>query len=287
MKSVQPGAIGVRYSRSKSYRSLNPHIHCHYEMLFVVDGVLSVENSADKITVEAPAIIIHNILTFHGVNTLRDGYTRFIVNFSDTTLKLCPQFTDKISFFRSSNMSVIKLDPQMFDIMRMYFSRYNVIGRDLDMRAYLTLTILYELSVYQTESSNITSYSCRKPYINDLLGYISENYSDPISLDSLAQKYYISRAKLVQDFKLSTGMTVNDYLTTIRLNNAKYMLGSGMSVQETAKNCGYDSTSYFVTLFKKNLGVSPGKFESYYKIKAKEYFDGITDMDEGVYFYLQ
>lgn len=280
----QDDSPNIRYSYSKSFKMENKHIHNHYEMLFLVDGMLSVENNADKLTVKSPAIILHNSLTFHGVNTLRDGYTRYVVNFNDDIFKHCPAIADKISFFRSSNISVIKLDNDMFELMKIYFDRYRVIGKDLDARAYLTAMILYELYTYQSATGNIISETCRTPYINELLEYISGHFAEPLSLDSLAQQYYISRAKLVQDFKQSTGMTVKDYITMIRINNARFMLGGGMSVQETAKNCGYDSVSYFVTLFKNMFGVSPGKFDSYIKKRMKEFFEENKGENEVVYF---
>ncbi len=276
----------IRYSYSKSFKAQSPHIHNHYEMLFLVDGVLSVENNTDKITVSSPAVILHNSLTFHGVNTLRDGYTRYVVNFNDEIFGLCPAISEKISFFRSSNMSVIQLDGDMFELMKTYFSRYNVIGEDLNARSYLTSVILYELYTYQKTTGKILSKKCRIPYINELLEYISDNFAESLSLDALAQRYYISRAKLVQDFKQSTGMTVKDYITMTRINNARFMLTSGMSVQETAKSCGYDSVSYFVTLFKNTFGVSPGKFDSYVKKRIEEFYKEIKGENEIVYFNL-
>lgn len=281
----QDDSPNIRYSYSKSFKPKNLHIHNHYEMLFLVDGILAVENNTDKMTVEAPAIILHNSLTFHGVNTLRDGYTRYVVNFNDEIFKLCPEISEKISFFRSSNMSVIQLDCEMFELMKTYFNRYNIIGKDLNARSYLTSVILYELYTYQSTTGKIIlSDKCRIPYISELLEYISDNFDKPLSLDALAQQCYISRAKLVHDFKESTGMTVKDYITLTRINNARYMLTNGMSVQETAKSCGYDSVSYFVTLFKNTFGVSPGKFDAYIKKRMQEFYEEIKGENEIVYF---
>ena len=86
----QDDSPNIRYSYSKSFKMENVHIHNHYEMLFLVDGMLSVENNADKLTVKSPAIILHNSLTFHGVNTLREGYTRYVVNFNDEISSTAP-----------------------------------------------------------------------------------------------------------------------------------------------------------------------------------------------------
>ena len=52
----QDDSPNIRYSYSKSFKMENKHIHNHYEMLFLVDGMLSVENNADKLNVKSPAI---------------------------------------------------------------------------------------------------------------------------------------------------------------------------------------------------------------------------------------
>lgn len=58
-------------------------------------------------------------------------------------------------------------------------------------------------------------------------------------------------------------MTVLDYLAHVRVEKACGMLlEGGMSVTETAMQCGFSSSSYFSSVFKKIIGTTPLKFRS-------------------------
>jgi two-component system response regulator YesN len=56
-------------------------------------------------------------------------------------------------------------------------------------------------------------------------------------------------------------MTIHYYLTNIRLEKAKELLGDGsLKVQDIAQKVGYESTSYFISLFLKSQGVTPNEY---------------------------
>ena len=61
-------------------------------------------------------------------------------------------------------------------------------------------------------------------YIENVIQYISENYGEPLTAGVLADKFYVSSAKLNADFKGMTSVTLHKYIVTVRLINAKRML---------------------------------------------------------------
>ncbi|MEK5494793.1 response regulator [Paenibacillus sp. FSL R7-0297] len=90
---------------------------------------------------------------------------------------------------------------------------------------------------------------------------IDQQYDLPITINSLSEQVYLSPNYLRSIFKDKTGMTIHDYLTRIRLGKAKELLADGsLKVQDIAQRVGYESTSYFISLFVKNLGVTPNEF---------------------------
>lgn len=59
-------------------------------------------------------------------------------------------------------------------------------------------------------------------------------------------------------------MTIHDYLTQIRLDKAKsYLADESLKVQDIAQMVGYESTSYFISLFVKNQGVTPNEYRKH------------------------
>lgn len=249
----------ISFNESNEQKMDNCHLHNHYEMLFMELGHISVENNGKALDVRAPAVILHNYLSLHRAVTLEKGYRRWVVNFTDEALRQSTALYKYSSFFTYANMTVVNIDETFFPVLHELFEMYRRFPNDMNACNHLTALILYELYRYHNES-NTVSVSCDISYICDLIKYITIHYDEELSLDFLSQKYFISRAKLVQDFKRSTGITVKGFVTKIRMNNALVMLHKGMSVLETSEKCGYNSESNFITTFTKTYGLSPKKF---------------------------
>ena len=66
---------------------------------------------------------------------------------------------------------------------------------------------------------------------------------------------------LCEQFKKQYGITINDYLTSVRITEAKKMLRfTDKTLDEIAYNIGINGAAYFSRLFKKVEGISPSKF---------------------------
>ncbi|MGG4483413.1 response regulator transcription factor [Paenibacillus illinoisensis] len=90
---------------------------------------------------------------------------------------------------------------------------------------------------------------------------IDQNYNHPVTINSLSEQVYLSPNYLRSIFKEKTGMTIHDYLTRIRLGKAREMLADGsLKIHDIAQRVGYESTSYFISLFLKNEGVTPNEY---------------------------
>jgi two-component system response regulator YesN len=99
--------------------------------------------------------------------------------------------------------------------------------------------------------------------INLAIKHIEENYSKDINLESVAEKISISSNYLSRLFLKETGMNFVDYLTNIRMENAKRLLKtSTLSVEEIAFASGYKNPNYFSRVFKKNTGVTPTDYRN-------------------------
>lgn len=63
--------------------------------------------------------------------------------------------------------------------------------------------------------------------------YLKQNFSEDIGIDVLAEQLGISRSHLIREFKRENGMTINQYLTQLRIEQAKTLLADHI-VTETA-----------------------------------------------------
>jgi Response regulator containing CheY-like receiver domain and AraC-type DNA-binding domain len=97
--------------------------------------------------------------------------------------------------------------------------------------------------------------------INQVKYYLNRHYNEQISLQSISDKFGINLYYLSQLFKKETGENFVNYLSRIRIEKAKKLLkDSGFSVKEIAGKVGYDDEKYFIKVFSKQAGLSPGRY---------------------------
>lgn len=101
----------------------------------------------------------------------------------------------------------------------------------------------------------------RVSQIKPATDYIQRHYKEQLTLDEIAKTAHLSVSRLSHIFKEQTGLTIVDYLTNVRVEQAKALLIS------TNKNCteicfdsGYNNQSYFTRTFKELVGVPPRQF---------------------------
>ncbi len=114
------------------------------------------------------------------------------------------------------------------------------------------------------EESMSTAELCRRAG-----SYLEENYAGEISLEDLARRLGISQSYLSRSFKKETGMSLIDYLTHYRINQACRMLGGEMRTADIAAAVGLADPKYFSRVFKKVKGVSPSEYREELKEKKQ------------------
>ena len=91
--------------------------------------------------------------------------------------------------------------------------------------------------------------------------YLDLHYRQKITLDHLAEHFYINKFYLTRIFREQFGLTINNYLLQIRITHAKRLLRfSDLSIEKIAVECGMSDANYFARMFKKVEGSSPGEF---------------------------
>lgn len=105
-----------------------------------------------------------------------------------------------------------------------------------------------------------TDTDVRKPqqFIEKAIDFMKANLRTEASIDSVAIAVKCSRAKLFVVFKEWAGMTPNDYWQRLRIDHAQELLRtSKLSITKIAMDCGFSTSQYFSTVFKKYAGTSP------------------------------
>ena len=97
----------------------------------------------------------------------------------------------------------------------------------------------------------------------ELQAYIQDHLSEHITLESLTRQFHYSRSYLTAQFRMTTGMSIMEYISRLRIQRAKeLLLDGGMTVAQIAEELGYSSMQYFSQCFKQAVGCSPSRYAS-------------------------
>lgn len=95
-------------------------------------------------------------------------------------------------------------------------------------------------------------------WVVQIVDYIDTHYSQPLTLEVLADMCHGSPYHLQRTFKRIKNITPVEYIQKVRIANAKdHLITSDKSIVEIGERIGLPNTPYFITLFKKKTGYTP------------------------------
>ena len=96
--------------------------------------------------------------------------------------------------------------------------------------------------------------------------YIQQHLSDAIKVEDIAKALFMGRSRLSTNFKKETGINLSDYITTIKIDEAKRLLRySDKSFTAIAIYLGFSSQSHFSQVFKKYTETTPFEYRQMHK----------------------
>ena len=123
----------------------------------------------------------------------------------------------------------------------------------------LLIGINREIIRSRTAQEETDSYR-RDPKIEEILRYIVSHLEQPLSVDILANRFFMSRYYLMHRFKEVTGYTIHQYISQKRLLLAGSLIRSGTPVMKAAEQSGFTEYSTFLRAFQNTFHMSPREF---------------------------
>jgi AraC-like DNA-binding protein len=95
------------------------------------------------------------------------------------------------------------------------------------------------------------------------LSYVEANYAEKLRMETAAKLCNLSPFQFSRSFKKENGLTFRDFVVKLRIQRAaQLMKESGMSVTEAAFGVGFNDSSYFARMFRRELGVCPSHYRA-------------------------
>lgn len=93
--------------------------------------------------------------------------------------------------------------------------------------------------------------------VEQLLKYINRNLTEDLSIDQLAERFFLSKYHMMRKFKNETGYTIHNYITSKRLLMVRSLISQGNPVLKAAEESGFHDYTTFVRAYKKQFGKAP------------------------------
>lgn len=141
-------------------------------------------------------------------------------------------------------------------------------ARKLQALSYLLASSLAEAGSADSRQVEPSAYSYQKGMFQ-IASYINAHYTEPLTINMLADLCNISPTYFISAFKKAIGVSPHQYLSRLRLSNARHLLETtNYSVQEIALMCGFQKPNTFTSLFKSTHGLTP---QQYRKAQAEDH----------------
>ena len=234
--------------------SFELHWHEYYEMILYIDcrGSCSVNDTEYKIS--PSTIFLLTPTDFHKIDTVPTEASRYIkVSFSvgavDESLSRDGGLRPKI--LHAPDLFLVKCFEQLLKAEGRARS---------DSTRHLLNFVLTELMHKGETAKSYNGFF--HPTVKRAAIYTLEHFDEQLTLSEVAKKVGTGTAYLSSIFHETMGRTFKDWLTELRIDQAKRLLLSGVAVTDTAMECGFGNLSHFIKCFKERVGMTPGQYRT-------------------------
>lgn len=247
------------------------HYHSYHEFLIINQGLVTYATDSGIIKISDKSIVFMPAHTLHNPFVQNHPYERYRIRFNADFVKGV-LVQDKLLDYTLKKPYIKQLKQNKFDeIYPIVESLYNLSNKtnktEVDK---LTECIHLAMIMIKSDDARNIPAASHASYISDVLEYIKSHFTTPLTIESIAEHFFVSKSKLIYDFKNYSRISVLEYITMTRIEAAKEYLLKGWSVAATSDSCGFSTPSYFIKVFSKITGLTPLKFQMKYSAKYEK-----------------
>ena len=254
-------------SKSKTdnttHKNFYLHNHDFYEILLFLQGDSSYIIEGNTYKLSPYDLIIQRKNEMHRV------YHNSVTTYERIILWIRPEFFEEFKckeleaeFLKQTYGSMNKIDAELcvssglYDaFMRIQKYSHNYKETYTPVVTAAIIEILYLINNAKLFSNDGNPDTTLKSVIS----YINNHYTEDISLDEIAEHFYITKYHLCRIFKEGTGITVLNYITNKRLMKVRELKSEGMNNSQAASLAGFGNYSSFYRAYQKTYGYSPSE----------------------------
>lgn len=245
-------------------QSFSRHCHNAYEILFFLEGEGDFLVESSRYPLQANNLLLLRPREFHCVHISPEHtYDRFALHFSDSLLgDDAPMLLTPFQRHDHGEGSLFVV-PEEDSAISQVFGRLAACSRlPEDEERIMTAALLKELLVLVLglyRRSSETRIEPQSHLGSELIAYLNRNITRPITLEMLAEHFFVSKYYLCHTFKDCTGISIMEYVMRKRVLLAQQLISQGKPATKAAESCGFGDYTSFFRAYKRILGTSPSQ----------------------------
>lgn len=238
------GEISIEKKRIKGSHPL--HWHDFFEIEFFLSGTGIYKVDGVEYNIKKGSLFFMSPINFHELDQV-EGEIINIMFFP----KVCNQ-TALYSVTGENDVSSVNFSGSDFDFIKLTMEEI------IKAKDSLYISTLLDAILYKMASVKPMKVNTEMSKIQTAMLYIRNNFKDNISLADVAEYAGLSAAYLSSIFSKKTGMTLKEYINSLRYNYAKKLIiHSKMDLFEICYESGFNDYSSFYRGYKKRFNISP------------------------------
>lgn len=255
------------YRFNNIYQPFPSHFHEYYVIGYIENGERTLLCRNVSYEIKSGDILLLNPFDSHACEQCSQEPLNYIgLNISkETMLNLVNEVTGerKLSGFSTSVVADDELACYLKPLHAMILNS----SREFEKEENLLLLISLLIDRYSQPFESCIP-ECRHE-IEMACDFMNSHFSEHISLEQLCEYSGLSKSTLLRAFTKSKGVTPYRYLQTIRINEAKKLLETGMSPLDAAMMTGFSDQSHFTSFFNMFIGLTPGAYREMFLSKKQ------------------
>lgn len=254
--------------KDEGFSNMNElHTHNIHELYYLIDGTLNYFIEQNSYSVEKGNIIFIPAGTPHKT-TLSNNRSRILLHFGSSYI-----IEDSIfKKAKAQNVYVLNQETQLYIEKLLDKIYYELNNEHLFSKSICSFTLNEILAILCRNQNLLQPKRIKNTAIYKAEEYIKANYSQNITLESIANYLGLSKNYFSKLFNEQNGMNISEYINIVRIQNAAKLLKSGNnSITDVAFKTGFADSNYFSTQFKKIKGTTP--YQYYKRSNSKGHID--------------
>ena len=241
-----------------------PHFHPEWELLWVVDGEMTVSCDAKHHLVKEGNVLLFSPLKLHEFQKTKQSCTFLCLQVSPELLQIDRRETVDDIFPEDYGVDLGKVRQDMKRLMSNYLGKeayYELVC--IAGTCQLFYELLRAMPVRKADQDEMERLRKRSKRLESLIDYVDENYMQKIRLSDFAEKEQCSLHYMSHFVKEALNQTFQDYVCSVRLEHACRLIAVGKErLLDVCEESGFSDYRYFSQAFKKHFGMTPEQYKN-------------------------